>query len=211
MKTVRTIFYLLFLILIINCKCGFQRSGFQFSEVETKLISAYKLNDTVYFKNKFNDLDTITISNIDSIDRYGAILGFPRKYVRINIKHLPQNNWISGVELSKEGKEKRIDQDLVVIEKAGTKERNSVYIGFHYRDFEGRINDANKTITSQLLSDLNINKYWEIEMDSMRYKWIKEKEHKKEPLITKIIWTEHFGLTGYYKDNGDFYKIQVHQ
>lgn len=209
MKKSTYFLYSIFILAMMDCRCGFHRSGFQFSKLQQSLVSSYKLNDTIYFRNQYDDYDTMCISSIDSIDRYGAILGFSRKNIAVDIKHLPQNIWTDGVELSKDGKRKVLDQTLIVIEKSNIKDSNDIYIGVHYRDFYGDFRDTNKIIINQLLSDLGITNYWEIRTDSSRYSWIKKHEKEKSALITKIIWTEKFGLTAYYKENGDFYKIKI--
>jgi hypothetical protein len=209
MKGIKYFLYLTILFLITDCKCGFSHSGFKFSKLQKSLTINYKLSDTIYFKNQVNDFDTIYISEIDSMDRYGAILGFPRKNISVNIKHLPQNIWTDGVELSQDGKKKILDQTLIAIEKSDLQNPNDIYIGISYRDFQGEFTDTNNIIQNKLFSYAGVDNYWEIKTDSIRYEQIKNKKQKKSSLITKIIWTDKFGLTGYYKENGEFYKIQL--
>jgi hypothetical protein len=200
-KKIRYLFFLAIITLMTDCKCGLNRSGFKFSKLQESFVNSYRLNDTVYFKNQSNDFDTILISKIDSIDRYGAILGFPRKSISINIKHLPKNSWTDGIELSQDGDKKILSQTLITIEKTDIKNPNNIYIGISYRDFFGILTDTNQIFTNQISSDLSVANHWEIDS------WNKDKKHET-PLITKVIWTKKFGLTGYYKGNGDFYKIQ---
>ena len=75
------------------------------------------------------------------------------------------------------------------------------YIGISFRDFQGELKNISETETGISLADLGINKYWEINNEI-------PDDKLDSASIAKILWTEKYGLTGYYKRNGDFYKIK---
>lgn len=174
-------------------------SDFTFTKRHRALLDKYSVNDTIYFKSSGGDLDTFFVAKIDSIQECGIILAGKRKTVTVEIQHLPINLWNGGTEDSQDGKTEVLNQDLITIEKLFNKEPPDQYfIGLSFRDFSGEIENLDNITSDTLLVDIGINQYWEIKNDS---------NNQNNNSVSKVIWTEKYGLTAYYKQNGDFYKI----
>lgn len=193
------LYTILFLFLTSCCS----ESDFAFTSKCRKLFNKYNLHDTIYFRNSRNDLDTIYIVAIDSIQQC-SMVSAKRKDIKIKIQHLPENRWTAGTELSQNGKSTILNQELIVVAKMiSDKSVDQYYIGINYRDFMGELKTIDAMISDSLLFDLGITKYWVVHNDVIDWK----QYENDSTIITKILWTEKYGLTSYYKRNGDYYKI----
>jgi hypothetical protein len=190
---------LVFLFALTSCCTD---EGFVFDSAHRNLFNKYLIGDTIYFANIKGDHDTILISNFDSI-QVCNLMTINHKSVSVEIKHLPINHWNGGQEVTN-NKSTYLDQELISVDKIPKDEngKSSYYVGFSFRDFLGEIKNIDQTQTDTLLIDIGVNKYWlvinELTID-----------RGDTTTIEKLIWTERYGLTGYYKRNGDFYKIEL--
>jgi len=197
----KILFYFALLLTLTSC-CS--ESDFEFTPKHRTLLNNYKRLDTIYYKSLQNDLDTICIVAIDSFQECGALMVGKRKNIKIEIQNLPENKWTGGTELSQNGKVKVLNQELIIIEKMiNNNLEDQYFIGINYRDFKGEIKNINEMISDSLLIDIGITKYWSVLNDVSDWKQFEN----DSTIITKIIWTEKYGLTSYYKRNGDYYKI----
>jgi hypothetical protein len=173
---------------------------FVFDQGYRNLLKNYQIGDTIYFKTLNGDEDTIMVSNIDSL-KVCSFITINHKFVSIEIKHLPINHWNGGQEIT-DNKSVYLDQELITVDKIPKDEKGNevYYVGISFRDFIGEIKNLSQTQTDTLLADIGVNKYWLVTNDLTI-------DRGDTTTIEKIVWTEKYGLTGYYKRNGDFYKI----
>lgn len=175
-------------------------SDFTFTNRHRILLDKYSVNDTIYFKSSSGDLDTFFVAKIDSIQECGIIMAGKRKSISVEIRHLPINHWAGGTELNQNSKPTILNQELIVIEKLfDQKPNNQYYIGISFRDFRGEIESLDNITIDTLLQDMGINKYYLI---------VNEFPNENDNSVSKIIWTEKYGLTAYFKKSGDLYKLQ---
>ena len=78
--------------------------------------------------------------------------------------------------------------------------KESYNINISFRDFLGEIKDISEFRTDTLLNVIGVDKYWFVENKLLT-------NNGDTTSIEKLLWTERYGLTGYYRRNGDFYKI----
>ncbi len=176
------------------------KAELQFATNYNSLLSSYQPGDTLYFFSNSGDIDTITVSTVDSYESFSAgIMGWPHRNVIIRIKHLPNNLWSAGTEFMQHQNPKILDQELIVVEKTPNL-KNQYFIGIDFRDFSVGLDTFPSTVTGDLLTSLDIREYWSIKTESAI-------ESQNEYSVTDIIWTTKFGLTGYYKKNGEFYLL----
>jgi hypothetical protein len=125
-----------------------------------------------------------------------------RKNIDIEIKHLPNNKWTGGTESSQDNTSKILNQSLITIEKMiDSNPEDQYFIGLSFRDFEGEIENINQMQSDNLLADFGVDKYWLINT-------VIPDDKLDSTSVTKVLWTEKFGLTSYYKKNGDIYKLK---
>lgn len=201
MKQVLTIITVLFLS---SCCCRYGKEDFEFTATHNQLLKPYSKQDTIYFSSKTGDMDTIQISQIDSSQQCGCFMSSNYRRVSVEVKHLPTNKWYAGTEIYKEGQTKILDQNLIVIEK--DPKDTEYYVGINYRDLYGHLTDLSKTETDNRFAKYGINKYWTIINETA------QGQYGHDPLvITKVYWTEKFGLTAYQLWNGQTYEIVIDQ
>jgi hypothetical protein len=189
-----------FIPLFISSCCMINSSEFEFSKEHLSLIENLTLGDTVFFRNEYNDYDTIKISNIDIRQECGGIMGYPHKTYICNIKHLPKNIYYDGTVRQPDGTERILDQNLITISKFPSHMPDKQYsVIINFRDFSGEIISIDKIKTDSLFHDFGVQKYWEI--TSVGDTIISDSSR-----ISKVYWSQKFGLTGYHLYNGAFYK-----
>jgi hypothetical protein len=131
----------------------------------------------------------------------GIIMAGKRKNISIEIQHLPTNHWTGGKESNQNGKSTILNQELITIEKLFDNEPEDQYfVGLSFRDFRGELKNVSETKTRST-ADLHVDEYWEINNEFPA-------EQLDSGSVTKILWTEEYGLTAYYKQNGEFYKLR---
>ena len=186
------------LLFILTSCCS--DTDFIFRPEYRNLIDKYKLGDTIYFQNSTGDVDTILISNLDSMQVCSKVTN-NHKYVTVEIKHLPTNKW-NGGQVIENGKSVYLDQALISVDKQLKNANDSeyYYVGINFRDFLGQIKNIHDLQADTLFNNLGIKTYWLVTNDMLT-------DRGDTTEIDKIIWTEKFGLTGYLKRNGDLYKI----
>ena len=173
---------------------------FVFDQGHRNFFKNYQIGDTIYFKALNGDIDTITVTNFDSLTVCSSMT-INHKSISVEIKHLPINHWNGGQEIT-DNKSVYLDQELITVDKVPQDEKGNeaYYVGISFRDFLGEINNLKQTQTDTLLADIGIKNYWLIANELTI-------DRGDTTTIEKLIWTEKYGLTGYYKRNGDFYKI----
>jgi hypothetical protein len=132
----------------------------------------------------------------------GIIMAGKRKNISIEIQHLPTNHWTGGTEDNQNGKSTILNQELITIEKLFDNEPEDQYfVGLSFRDFRGELKNLSETKTDISIADLDVKKYWEMNNEIPI-------DQLDSNSVTKVLWTEKYGLTAYYKQNGDFYKLR---
>ena len=195
----KTFFIVLTLFLLTSC-CS--DADFVFTNRHRAFLNKYSVADTVYFINSANDLDTFFIAKVDSFQECGIIMAGKRKNISIEIKHLPNNKWTDGTESTQDNKSKILNQSLITIEKMINRNPEDQYsIGLSYRDFRGEIENINQIQNDNLLAEFGVDKYWLINT-------VIPNDKLDSTSVKKVLWTEKFGLTAYYKNNGDIYKLK---
>jgi hypothetical protein len=190
------------IILIANGCCEFKEDDFKFSSDFQSILQPYNEGDTVFYVSTLGDMDTVAISTIDTFQscKIGFLASEPSRSVSVEIIHLPNNNWIAGTVLHEDKPPELLNQGLVTIVKYPID--TSYYIAFQYRDFAASLYDLPLKEHGELLLDLGINEYWRINSD-VPY------DPQKENAVSEMIWSLEYGLTGYFKQNGEFYKIET--
>ena len=192
----------IFLLLLAIPFLGCEECDFSIPKSKRDFLSNYHINDTLYFESQYGDIDTIAIVKIDSIEQCGSIMAVKRKHIAIEVKHLPTNKWTGGTESHSNGKQKILNQNLIVIEKQFHKNDN-YWIGINYRDFSGEIHDS-LMVKDDYLIDYGIKQYWIIENKLANW----EKYKHDSSLIVNLIWTKKYGLTEYKKRNGNILRVK---
>jgi hypothetical protein len=197
-QNVTSYFIILAFLFLPGC-CTFSQKELEFSANYNLFLASYHVGDTIYFSSGTGDIDTITVSEIDTREDCGSgIMGYPHRSIWIKIKHLPNNLWTDGTESTQQGPEKVLDQTLLAIEKYPSD--NHYYIAIYYQDFLAGLDTFPAVVTGNLLADLDVKEYWQIKTDTSI-------KHQNESSVAEVIWTTKFGLTAYYKRNGEFYKL----
>ena len=187
-----------------SCCCQYNDNDFEFTELHNNLLKPYTKGDTIYFESNSGDLDTIIISNIDTLKECGCIMVGNRRHVAVEIKHLPKNNWTDGMEVSQDGSVKILDENLILIEKMFSDEIPEYYIGISYRNLMGKFPSFESSISDNKFMDLGISKYWII-----KNQHADRKQYQLDStIIINAYWTEKYGLTGYDFRNGETYRIK---
>ena len=199
----RQVIIILTTIFLTSCSCKYDDKDFQFAETHNKLLKPYSIDDTIYFANQSGDLDTLTISNIDTLQQCGCIMVGNRRAISIEIKHLPVNKWTGGREFYQGKPPKVLDQELIVIQKMPDDKDGNYFIGINYRNFMGELTAIDSFSTDNKFIDLDISKYWTIKNQSTDWQQYKQ----DSTLIINAYWTENYGLTSYELRNGDTYRI----
>lgn len=190
--------------LLSSCCCKYDDKDFQFTESHNKLLEPYTKGDSIYFVDQNGDLDTITISNIDTLQQCGCIMAGNRRAISVEIKHLPINKWTGGTEMYQDKPPKVLDQDLIVIEKTPNDKDTKYFIGINYRNFMGELTAIDSFSTDNKFIDLGISKYWTIKNQAADWPQYKQ----DSTMIINAYWTEKYGLTSYELRNGDIYRIK---
>ena len=154
----RQLIVLLTALFLSSCCCKYDDDDFLFSENYNKLLIPYSNNDTIYFSDQKGDLDTITITNIDTIQECGCFMAGNRRAISIGIKHLPINKWTGGTEFYQDKPPKILDQDLIVIEKMPDVQYSKYFVGINYRKFMGELIDLSKINSDNHFETLGIKK-----------------------------------------------------
>ncbi len=206
--------YLVILLSIIftSCCCNYEDKDFEFTPTHLKLIQPYSAGDTIYFSNQLGALDTITISKIDTLQDCGCLMVGNRRYVSVEIKHLPTNLWTGGKEMpSQEQPGRTLDQDLISIEKTlygkegnSNGDKENYFIAISYRNAFGELKNLADKKTDSLFKSYDINEYWIIHNETADWQENKSDSHG----IITLYWTERYGLTGYELRNGEKYTIK---
>lgn len=187
-------------LLMIGC-CKYHSSDFKIATSYISIYNNYKLGDTIYFSTQENVVATVYIAAIDSFQICGGFMGVPRKDVTIEIQHLPNNIWTGGQEFFQNKPVKILNQNLVTVEKIiFHKSKVQYFIGINYRDFVGEVTDSTIVRYDDMFETLGVGEYWEIGTELPL-------EKLDSNAVTKVFWSEKYGLTGYYKRNGELYKI----
>jgi hypothetical protein len=132
----------------------------------------------------------------------GIIMAGKRKNISIEIQHLPTNHWTGGTEINQNDQSAILNQELITIEKLlDRKSDDQYFVGISFRDFRGELKNISETKTDISIADLSVKKYWEMNNEIPI-------DRLDSTSVTKILWTEKYGLTAYYKQSGDFYKIR---
>ena len=200
----RLLIILLTIFLLTSCCCNYDEKDFDFTATHNKLLHPYTKGDTLYFSDKTGNFDTITISNVDTLQQCGCLMVGNRKSIAVEIKHLPLNRWSAGTEMG-DGKNppKVLDQNLIIIEKIPHDKNEKYFIGINYRDFMGELTDLTKMNTDHHFEELGVKNYWTIINESADW----EQHKQNATIITRLFWTEKYGLTGYELRNGQTFKL----
>ena len=162
-----------------------------------KLLTTYKINDTIYFKSNLSDYDTIRISSIDSFSVEQGPDNFPFKQINVRTEYLPKNKWNFGLELRKSSNkyDSIVNDNFIELTKAQVSNSQNgiayeVYI--KYRDFCGILQGGNLKISKidTIVAESNAG------LDLL----------EKYP-ISQIYWTLEKGMVGYKKKDGQVYKL----
>lgn len=159
-------------------------------------IDHFKLNDTIYFGDNHNDIDTIVIAGIDSseIEKNGPS-NIPIKSISLNIKHLPLNNWNFGKVPKKnfKGYDSIVNQSLITINKEIYKNHDEFYLMISYRDFYGSLNFEKLEITGT---------------DTLKTERGSFRDTLNSDSVIEVYWSNEKGMIGYKKNNGQIFKIK---
>lgn len=188
-------------IIIISC-CSTNDKKFEFNNNESRFLSCYQVNDTIFFQNIDNDIDSFTILKIDSAKGehcYGFIAPRPTgKSCWVTIKHLPNDKWHRVTINGNTGDTTSIDyRNLIFITK--DPENNKTYTNFEFKNFiaSDQILNIPKTDTITI-NNKAITNYYKINHSYP--------DRVKDSLdIKTIIWTEKLGLIAYQIKNGDWW------
>lgn len=188
---INILYYLIILLMVTSCV----KYNGDIPKEYKKLIGAYKLNDTFYFKSNLNDLDTIKVVKLDSLQmKNQGPSSLPHKQINLEILHLPFNKWNSGIDETNPNK--IINECLVTIFKQQTNrhpEDDDFGIYINYRDFFGELD----------MEKLRFKKKDTIKADTTEYL------PKKliEDTVIEIYWSLDKGMIGYKKKDGQVYNL----
>lgn len=175
-------------IAITSC-CSLKNNDFSYNSEYTSLYKCYQLGDTIYFADNNQNLDAITITKIDSSSICGGVLGTRRKQVTVETQYLNDDTISQNI------------YELIVVEKFPNSKTDEYFVGIRYLNFVGELN-INEKKKGNLLINLGITDYWIIPTSLP--------ENNVQPnTITSIYWTNKYGLTAYYKFNGEFYTLLI--
>lgn len=193
----KTVLYLTILFLVISC-LPFENGSLEITLDKKKHIMIYEnqLKDTIYFESISKDLDTFIIERIDSNKTNASMMNIESQWIAVEIRHLPMNHWAGGYIHTGE----TLNQELINI--GFFPSENQYFIGFAIRDFQGSLENFDSPRKDTLFErDFGITQYWEMD-DNWEY------YEDSIASVEKIYWTQEFGLTAYFKKNGDFYKLK---
>lgn len=191
-------------IIIVVIFIGCNECDFSIPQEQRDFLANYSVGDTIYFHSLQGiDIDTILITQIDSIEECGYIMAGTRKTITIKIKHLPLNRWSGGAELYQDGSKKILNQSLIYISKPFEKSKSNNYsVGIKYRDFIGKISNSD-LVKDDYLKEFGISQYWKIRNKEAII------DYANDTSIISLIWTKEFGLTEYTKKNGNKLRISL--
>ena len=160
-------------------------------KVYRKLLGAYKVNDTIYFKSNLKDYDTIRISSIDSFSTGQGPDNLPFKQIHIRVEYLPYNKWHEGGYLlgNKSGKYDSIEnQKFISIIKTQKPKATNYSVAVSYRS------------SSELLDFKKLSKQ---KFDTLFF----DNKTNNNENITESYWSIDKGMVGYKKKEGQVYKL----
>ena len=172
----------LLIILLISICYSCKEYDREIDEKFRKHIDMYSPGDTLYYESNLKDLDTFKIEKIDSTFMDGSILYPSSKTVEVEIKHLPNNKWITGQSVGENGEPLVYNELLFHVRK--DLNSNKYQCGIWYRDLYSAI-DVNKKIDT-LIRRTN-NKFLDNES------------------VVEIYWSRDNGMIGYRKKDGQVY------
>ncbi len=188
-------------LFLTSCCCQYDEDDFAFSERYNKLLKPYTKGKIIYFSNASGDLDTIMVSNIDTIQQCGCFMVGNGRSVSVKIKHLPVNHWIAGTEWPQDKPPNILDQTIIGVGKSPNDTGWVYSIGIHYRYFMGNLSDTSTKYSDNRFEKSGIQNYWVIANQIAEW----EQYKKDSTIILKAYWTEKYGLTGYDLRNGQNY------
>jgi len=191
-------FIIFSLLVLVLFSCGYDAKDFNFNADELKLISAYKVGDTIYFENGKGDVDTIVVLRIDTVQK--RMPGFypaqpASNRIGVVIKHPPVDRWIVH-STNMSTKEKKTEyQHIISLSKfPQIKERGFM---IQFKDFFSFGKDFwNYNSDTLLLCGQKITNYYAIDRGF-------RDEGLAPQSIRLIYWTREYGLTAYKYANGE--------
>ena len=79
------------------------------------------------------------------------------------------------------------------------------YIGIEFREFYIQLRKIIDKQKDSSLAAMGVQEYWILENPSLEK--YNSKRFPEKNFVTEVIWTSEYGLTAYYKKNGDLYKL----
>lgn len=183
--------YILFFFTILGfgCNCDLNDKKFDLGQRTITLSKFYKTGDTIFFQCE-DDFDTIRIVKIEQIKHCGSFSSTAISWYHITIQHLPERNIGPN----------KVDKEVLFAAEKEALDNKEPDIFFQYRLCNISFERA-KLVKGKLLNTLNLKEYWLLDEN------LSSPRKDSEELVKSIIWTSKFGLTGYYKYDGRFYKI----
>ena len=160
-----------------------------------KQINHYRVNDTLYYKSNFNDLDTIIIKSLDSISIGQGPDNLPFKRINLRIEHLPNNRWFDGIILSNSTKkyDSIKNQKFVGLYKEIMQNKSLLEIGITFRDFSG---------------SLNFEKLEKKGIDTIKTMRGSLNDTLIPDSVMEVYWSKEKGMIGYKKKDGQVYNLE---
>ena len=182
-KMLKRILYLFLPTLLIACHdCGY--------EMDNQLVrdfNNYEEGQVIYFESNKGDLDTIKISGIDSYEICHSFTVQNYKIIDLRIEHLPKNKWKSNRPKWDEKKRKAVhgNQSLINVDMRFSSAQPTYTKWIEFRDFSGEleVHHSGKEVVDTISGELN------------------------QTEISHVYWSNHKGLIGYQKSDGQLYRL----
>lgn len=179
---------MIFLCVLISSCCSYRNKQFNYDSNYIDLYKPYNENDTLRFINNEGIIESFLISKFDSSMNCGGFMGLKKKQVIIEIQHLSPPF---------------LKEDLIAVEKFPNENVGNQYsVIINFNELIGEIKNVTLLKTDRILVDYGVTKYWEINS-------IVPAEKNKPNDIIKILWTEKYGLTRFYRNNGMIYNLII--
>jgi len=182
---------ILLLVLLTGCK-------FNFTEGDLLTYNIYKVNDTLFFKNKFGEIDTFKISSKTIINKgWDENTGWYNPPIaNVTFKDLPNNNY--GRTVIRWATSDTIIQDLSLISIYKRRPNLEIEETIGFKRFIGTI-DRKTQKTNDLISlDLGVI----FKVPSFDLTTVRDSTE-----ITHIYWSDKFGIVAYDLKNRDRWNL----
>lgn len=191
--------YFSFILWILVIGCSYSDSDFYLNETEKAFFRSFHSGDTVYYENATNDLDTLLILKVDSIQKkeQGWFMAKPSSNtVFVSFKDLPINH--SRMVIQDGNRFDTIPQNLFAITKSP--QDRKVIFQFEFNSFFKNVETSlgflyEKPIT---INGYSFSNYYIIECDNCNL--------TSDTLsIDRLYWSKENGLLAYKNVKGDYW------